>query len=156
MGCQLRTNVPLVLDKLKPSVPDLKELKRREMASRYQQKRNFDKHHRVRSYRFLNPGDRVWVSDLKVSGRVIRSVSPRYFLVVTQYGQYRCHLSLLVPNNQGEENRCESPELYVPEQSQAPTQERCLPSTNTQLSLSSGSYVTRSGRISKEPVRFGD
>ena len=29
MGRQLRTNVPLVLDKLKPSVPDLKELKRR-------------------------------------------------------------------------------------------------------------------------------
>ena len=154
MGRQLRTNVPLVLDKLKLSVPDLKELKRRETASRYQQKRNFDKHHRVRSYRFLNPGDRVWVSDLKVSGSVIRSVSPRSFLVVTQYGQLRCHLSLLVPNNQGEENRCESPKLYAPEQSQAA--DTCLPSTNTQLSLSSGSYVTRSGRISKEPVRFED
>ena len=50
------------------------------------QKRNFDDHHGVRNSSQLNPGDRVWIQDQRVSAQVNAEVAPRSYEVSTSNG----------------------------------------------------------------------
>ena len=102
MGRKLRGLVPISTNQLKPSLPDTEKLQKKEEMRRIRQKRNFDESHRVTSLEELSIGSRVWVSDLRKQGRVLRKhETPRSYIVQTldnrMYRRNRKFLHLL-PN----------------------------------------------------------
>ena len=48
MGLKIRTTLPIVGDQLKPRMPNVNKLRKKEERIRDRMKRNFDKHHNAR------------------------------------------------------------------------------------------------------------
>ena len=44
----------------------------------------------------LHPGDTVWISDRRTTGRVVKEIAPRSFVVETQDGNFRRNRRALV------------------------------------------------------------
>ena len=85
MRRKIRTTLPIVGDQLKPRMPNVNKLRKKEERIRDRMKRNFDKHHNARILKTLSPGDTVWIPDLErdASGTVVRQeTSPRSYIVL--------------------------------------------------------------------------
>ena len=74
-------------------------LKEKEEASRMNQKRNFDKRHKVHEMKTLSSGTTVFITDMKCRGKVIqRANTPRSYMVDTPTAvvrRNRSHLRII-------------------------------------------------------------
>ena len=86
---RLRTTVPIVSEKLKPSLPNYPSVQAKEKESRKKQKDNFDIQHRAQSLELLLPGDHVWIMDHYCDGTVVEQTAPRSYQISTPSGPLR-------------------------------------------------------------------
>ncbi|KAK7884427.1 hypothetical protein WMY93_027550 [Mugilogobius chulae] len=97
MGRKLRTTVPILPSCLKPGWTDITMLREKERRERKKQWRWFNNRHRAHDLTRLNPGDQVWITDMKEEGTVSgRADTPRSYLVQTPKGLLRRNRSHLV------------------------------------------------------------
>ncbi|UYV65687.1 K02A2.6-like, partial [Cordylochernes scorpioides] len=88
MGRRLRTSVPGIESSLMSRYLDTKALQEREKRRMINQKRLYDKRHDVHSLPQLQQGDRVWIRDQRVEGKVLhKSKEPRSYWVQTPQGK---------------------------------------------------------------------
>lgn len=98
MNRRLRTDLPMVSTQLKPSVPNMVNVRAKETAARQRREENFDRLHRAKSLDPLQPGDSVWVTDRQEGGVVEEQSAPRSYNVSTPSGTFRRnrqHLNVL-------------------------------------------------------------
>ena len=142
MGRTLRNLVPVLPRQLNPKLPSSTVLKRKEKEIKDKQKKNFDRHHRATNLKPLQPGDTVWIQGSDSEGRVMEQSNPRSYIVETPDGssirRNRRHL-VPMPNS---------------ETSESQTDESTNNSENENQSTNDSAIKTRSGRISKPPVRY--
>lgn len=129
MGRRIRTPVPVSLEQLRPQWPDLKRFREKDAAMKAQQKHTFNQRHRTRTLPPLQPGQQVWIRPTRTTGTVVGpATTPRSYEVETQDGgrlrRNRSHLR-------------EVPQFPAP-----------------QDNTTQNGTVTRSGRLSKAPVRL--
>ena len=86
MNRKLRTTVPMAPPQMLPSIPNYEILRKKEEVSREHQKMNFDKHHKAKSLKQLEPSQRVWISDMGIQGTVKEQIAPRSYLITTTQG----------------------------------------------------------------------
>ena len=79
MGRSIRTNVPMSLKMIKPTVPDFAILRKREQKANDKQKNNFDRRHKAHSLTSLNHGDRLWLPSKQMSATVQADVGVRSY-----------------------------------------------------------------------------
>ena len=156
MNRKLRTTVPILQRDLKPKVPDYSKLKSLEKQRRTKQKRNFDSHHAARSLLPLKEGVIVWIPDHNCSGKVIKQLGTRSYLVKTPFGELRRNRRHLIasPNEQfdTDENMDSLPDL--PSSSTATAHAPELPLPPPLPPPHDGTVYTRSGRASRPPKRY--
>lgn len=114
MGRKLRTTVPVLPSCLNPGWTDIAKLREREQRERGKQWRKFNSRHRARDLARLNPGDHVWITDMKEKGTVsARAETPWSYLVQTPRGLLRHNRSHLitVPESRAESADPPSPAL---------------------------------------------
>ena len=132
---------------LKPTVPDLVILRKREQKANEQQKANFDHRHKARSLIPLNQGDRVWLPNEQLSATVQASVRMRSYELSTNSGNIirrnRCQLRKL-PESEEQPNDIVNDESSSVTADVTPHSAEPLPVT------------TSSGRVVKPPQRFQD
>ena len=88
LGRKLLSTRPILPNQLKPSWKTLRGFRAKDKHIRAQQKRNFDKRHRVRDIPFLHPNTYAWIDTL-ASGRPPGVVqhshhTPRSYIVKTE------------------------------------------------------------------------
>ena len=82
MGRSLKTRVPCHPKVLTPKVPNAELVRERERVYRKEMATNYDRRHRTGEAEQLEPGDRVWIPDLKRNGQIIKKhFAPRSFLI---------------------------------------------------------------------------
>ena len=89
MSRKLRTTVPIIEQERVPKVPEQAVVKEMESQVKGLQKINFDHRHRAVELPELNPGDKVWITDRKIEGNVVKRVAPRSYIINTTIGEYR-------------------------------------------------------------------
>lgn len=90
MGRKLRTTVPVLPSCLQPGWTDVTKLREKEQREREKQWKRFNTRHRARDLGVLNPGDHVWVRDVREKGTVTsRAEIPRSYLIKTPRGTLR-------------------------------------------------------------------
>nr|XP_022912555.1 uncharacterized protein K02A2.6-like isoform X1 [Onthophagus taurus]XP_022912556.1 uncharacterized protein K02A2.6-like isoform X1 [Onthophagus taurus]XP_022912557.1 uncharacterized protein K02A2.6-like isoform X1 [Onthophagus taurus] len=84
-GRSLRDPLPRIEAKLKPKLPNHAIIRQKLKTEKEEQKRNYDKRHRVRENTNLEPGDRVWIINKKRDG-IIKEIAdePRSYIVQTE------------------------------------------------------------------------
>ena len=98
MGRQLKTTVPVLPSTLLPSTPDYSVVMAKEAASKEQQRHHYNTRHGTKDLPPLQPGDSVWVRDMKRPGEVIgKHRQPRSYDIATQHGSIRRNRSALIP-----------------------------------------------------------
>ena len=146
MGRNLRTSIPILPRQLTPKLPNSSLVKEKEKEIKERQKGNFDRRHRATNLRPLQPGDTVWIQGSNSEGRVVEQSNTRSYVVETPEGESvrrnRRHLRP-IPNSDRSET----------------TDDRADINTNsggeTSEQFPDNSIIkTRSGRISKPPVRY--
>ena len=172
MNRKLRTTVPIVRNQLRPSVPDIQFLQKKEREIKDQQKAEFDKRHCAKPGGTLHPGDLVWIPDNKCNGSVTQNCGNRSYVVATSRGQYlrrnRRHLiriqdsdhevneDILPPVIEGQEGERETseeqPRGHEMETSEDATNENSNATNNRPVPHNA--VLTRSGRISVPPLRL--
>ncbi|KAK3760432.1 hypothetical protein RRG08_023727 [Elysia crispata] len=95
MGRRLKTKLPFV-QKAQPQKPDFPLLIQKEFRYRKNQRQNYNRRHAVREAPELQPGDPVFVKDLRRSGSVNKYHNPRSYIVHTEQGTIRSNRSHLV------------------------------------------------------------
>ncbi|XP_072140786.1 uncharacterized protein [Dermacentor andersoni] len=85
LGCSLRTRLPkTTVDCLDPKWPAPDDVKCQDEEVRGRQKKDFDRRHAVTVLPPLQPGDTVWVRDIKDTASVLSPASkPRSYVVET-------------------------------------------------------------------------
>ncbi|BES87348.1 Hypothetical protein NTJ_00154 [Nesidiocoris tenuis] len=88
MGRKLRTTVPVVVDRLVPSLPNQEELAQKERQHRTGMKEKFDRRHgATHEFPALENGQDVWIKNMRCRGKVKEKANqPRSYLVVTETG----------------------------------------------------------------------
>lgn len=146
MGRNLRNSIPVLPNQLNPKLPKTTQLKKKEKERREKQKTNFDRHHRATNLKPLQPGDMVWIQGSTSEGRVVQQSNPRSYIVETPDGtsvrRNRRHLRPM-PNTETSEDPTDSNEQSENAQSE-----------NENRSTDSSVIKTRSGRVSKPPIRY--
>ena len=99
MGRKLRSTVPQLQTHFSPQLPTQTELREKDKSLKHSQKKNFDRHHRVRSLTPLKTGEKVWICDRKETGTVISKESRRSYKVEAMGGRYRRNRKHLIPMN---------------------------------------------------------
>ena len=100
MGRKVRTTLPQTQSQLIPKWPFLEEFKQKDTRFKNQQKRNYDKRHRVQEYPSLPSDTQVFVkTDKRVTSGTISSPSgsPRSYVVDTPTGSVRRNRQHLIP-----------------------------------------------------------
>lgn len=104
MGRRIRTSVPMKSLFLEPKTPDKNQLRAKEEQRILNQKRNYDRHHRARDLEEIRPETKVWITDLRRFGTIIKKCNePRSYMVETMKRQIRRNRVHLIPFR-GEEN----------------------------------------------------
>ena len=160
MGRKLRTTLPVVPDKLKPVWPDLTEIERKEREYKQKQAGDFNKHHNAKPLSQLTPGEKVWLSDKRTPGTVVRKADePRSYIVQTDKSILRRNRRHLVPDPQHESNatsdQTSNQEVFIPDTKISDQENQ--PDLTTELPTSpvdSQQYSTRSGRLIVKPNRL--
>ena len=102
MSRKLRTNLPTTRDSLRPAVPDLSLVRRREEQMRQQAEQNYNRRHGARDLEPLSPGQTVWIPDRQEESEVLQEAGTRSYEVQTSDGGvYRRNRRALVdiPNS---------------------------------------------------------
>ena len=103
MGRRLRTTLPTLQSSLEPQLYDKDVIKQNDDKAKFNNKKNFDRHHGAVSLPELQPGDHVLQkldheSRWSNPARVVSQVAPRSYLIETpvgtQYRRNRRHLRL--------------------------------------------------------------
>ena len=91
MGRRLKSRVPCHPDELKPRTPDADLVRKKEKEYRKQMQVNYDRRHKAtKEADELSPGDRAWLPDLRVEGKVVgRAPGPRSYIISTPTGLVR-------------------------------------------------------------------
>ena len=181
MGRKLRTQLPILPDKLNPTVPE--SIGDKEDHYRQKQELNFNKRHKTQELPSLQPGDKVWLRDQKRHGHVVEKTQhPRSYLVRTSAGTtVRRNRSAIVHTGKGqlpdgEPRKPSTPKKTVTseyEQRQTPTAVRNPPQSTPadlmqvpqstpvvvptpQSTLQGITRSTRSRAAIQQPSRFRD
>lgn len=90
MNRKLRSSVPIIESKLLPRKQNMNELCKTEQIRIEKAAKNFNKHHGVYLRENFEPGDVVWVRDLKRWGKIQRLAdTPRSYIVTTDNMEIR-------------------------------------------------------------------
>lgn len=77
MGRKFCTTIPIISSQLRPKLPQIQKLRKKEKEIKDRQKKNFDNSHKARSLSPLQEGDKVWLPN-GTSGTVSeQTTSPR-------------------------------------------------------------------------------
>ena len=101
MGRKLRSSLPQTTASLVPEWSYLKEFREANQKFKEQQKRDYDRRHRVRSLPEIPDNTDVWITtdDLNIPGRTVRLAdTPRSYLVQTPTGELRRNRSQINVN----------------------------------------------------------
>lgn len=86
---KIRSHLPILPKLLKETV-DSSSVFKREDKYREKMARNYNKRHRVKELPELQVGDSVWVTDLKLYGKIVQKLNePRSYLIDTNSGFFR-------------------------------------------------------------------
>ena len=117
MGRKIRTDLPQPQQNLLPNWPHLKNFKEKHQMFKAEQKRNYDRRHRVRSLPILPEDQPVWVNmeGRQIPGTVSRQAdTPRSYLVETPSGQVRRNRSHLRGRSESSANQTETQPVQIP------------------------------------------
>ena len=91
MGRRLKSRVPCHPDELKPLTLNADLGQKKEKEYRKQMQVNYDRRHKAtKEADELSPGDRAWLLDLRVEGKVVgRAPGPRSYIISTATGLVR-------------------------------------------------------------------
>ena len=64
-------------------VPDVVSVRESQKASKVTMKKDYDRRHAAPELSELQPGDAVWISEFKETGRILDEVQPRSYVVQT-------------------------------------------------------------------------
>lgn len=151
--------MPINPKQLKPKLPNVKLIQKRELNNKKKQKQNFDRRHRARNLRQLKPGNNVWLKDQKCPGVVKTCLDlPRSYVIKTQEGDVRRNRSHVVDKQQSTETEtgqhAESERVNEDGMCENKNMNE-IESRSIENENSNGSgYVTRSGRLSKAPIKL--
>ncbi|KAL5488977.1 hypothetical protein EMCRGX_G018012 [Ephydatia muelleri] len=119
MSRKLRTMVPIIEQERVPKVPEQAVVKEMESQVKGLQKINFDHRHRAVELPELNPGDKVWITDRKIEGNVVKRVAPRSYIINTTIGEYRRNRRFLtLLKRQNKDRTYSSQSLNISEESE--------------------------------------
>lgn len=156
MGRRLRTRVPMVPQLRDPVKCSLFHVKAKDCAEKKRQARYFDKRHRARPLKKLDPGDAVWVTDMQTRAMVVAAAAtPRSYVVRTDEGiTLRRNRRMLnrLQKRVKPEGSYEFPDSDDPAE---PRGDNTAPSLAATQAPSATGYATRAGRLVKRPVRWG-
>ena len=111
MGLKICTDLPQPQQNLLPNWPHLKNFKEKHQMFKAEQKRNYDRRHRVRSLPILPEDQPVWVNmeGRQIPGTVSRQAdTPQSYLVETSSGQVRRNRSHLRGRSESSANQTET------------------------------------------------
>ena len=143
-------------------VPDVVSVRESEKASKVTMKKDYDCRHAARDLSELQPGDAVWISEFKETGRVLEEVQPRSDVVQTptrDIQRNRRQMSLTerppIPSELPEPKGKDATEVY-------PTREEYTPETPPKVTEAASDVseqkpadiLLRSGIFSRPPQRF--
>uniref|UniRef100_A0A669BXN3 Gypsy retrotransposon integrase-like protein 1 n=1 Tax=Oreochromis niloticus TaxID=8128 RepID=A0A669BXN3_ORENI len=132
MGRRIRTTVPVIPSQLNPRGTNTDKLKAIEQSYRQKQRQNYNRRHRAHDMLQLNPGDKVWVSDMDTRGTVVSMAgSPRSYIVETAKGTLRRNRYHLTRTPGAPEISVDPPETS-PENSVPAAQSVSVPDTISQ------------------------
>lgn len=120
---QIKTTLPSMQD-FYPAIPARKKYQTFMEQKRNRAKYNYDSKHRVKPLDPLQPEDKVWITDTKEYGKVIKQeTGPRQYLIQNQRGYHivRNRRYLVYANSQKEE---ESPTSKEGTDTKIPTKEK--------------------------------
>ena len=91
MGRRLKSRVPCHPDELKPRTQDANLVRKKEKEYRKQMQVNYDQRHKAtKEADELSPGDRAWLPDLRVEGKVVgQAPGPRSYIISIPTGLVR-------------------------------------------------------------------
>ncbi|XP_046855956.1 uncharacterized protein K02A2.6-like [Xenia sp. Carnegie-2017] len=109
MGRKLRSNLPVISEKLTQKLADTAKLRRDEESYKRRQAENFNCRHRASVLPDLSPDEKVWVKDIKSPAVVVgKTDKPRSYIVRTEQSVLRRNRKHLIPDP---ENLRENSEL---------------------------------------------
>ncbi|XP_046860168.1 uncharacterized protein LOC124453393 [Xenia sp. Carnegie-2017] len=109
MWRKLRSNLPVISEKLTPKLADTAKLRRDEESYKRRQAENFNCRHRASVLPDLSPDEKVWVKDIKSPAVVVgKTDEPRSYIVRTEQSVLRRNRKHLIPDP---ENLRENSEL---------------------------------------------
>ncbi|XP_075531723.1 uncharacterized protein LOC142564561 [Dermacentor variabilis] len=157
LGRSLRTRLPKTVDRLEPKWPAPDDVKCQDEKVRGRQKKDFDRRHAATVLPPLQPGDTVWVRDIKDTASVLSPASkPRSYVVETPNAvlvRNRIHLvpySDTTMSQLNEPARSENRE----EHEEQTTATDATATATPQVSKDGRVRVTRFGRRVKTPRRL--
>lgn len=149
MGRNLRTTLPVTPDQLKPLWPNLADLQVKEEEYKMKQSQNFNSYHRAKYLPELLPGTKVWLTDQRKAGTVVKKADePRPYVVKTESspGGIRRNRRHLVANpNHKSNNDYQPPSLDV---------ECAAPDASPSCATGFSPITTRSGCVVVQPNRL--
>ncbi|GBM82649.1 hypothetical protein AVEN_200555-1 [Araneus ventricosus] len=87
MGGKLKTNLPMSKKSHMPEITESEDMKRKELKYGVNQKKYYDKHHRVKDVGEFEPGKVVWIAVQRSYGRIkTKYAVPRSYFVKTPVG----------------------------------------------------------------------
>lgn len=166
---RIQTTLPIAKSQLIPKMQDKSQLERKEEERIQKQTTNYNKRHGARNLSDLNPGDTVWVTDRRSTGRITHKTDhPRSYIVQTGKKNFRRNRKHLIPSRDFQPETDElddldpkknTPGVPNPVGSHSPSSQVVSTDKGKYAShLSSGTppapYVTRSGRVVRAPERL--
>ena len=125
-------------------------MREKERMLKKRDKKNFDNRHKARELQPLQPGDTVWIPENKSNGIVVEQSNTRSYTVRTQDGTIRRNRRDLIVMPESRESDS-TEEQSTERDGQEPTQTQRDPDAAI---TENGTQKTRSGRVSKPPVRL--
>ena len=91
MGRKLRSTLPLALEKLKPGLVNVEQLKKNEQTYKCQQTQNYSKRNRSIRLSDLSPAETVWLPEMSSPAVVVSKspAEPRSYIVKKERGTVR-------------------------------------------------------------------
>ncbi|KAF4526512.1 hypothetical protein B566_EDAN014464 [Ephemera danica] len=112
MSRNLRSTVPVPPHKLVPAVLPTAEIRAKDELKKAAQKVHHDARYKAKTSAALEPGQRVWIRDIRREGVVVRkSGEPRSYIIKTALGNLRrnvVHLTKLPESSESSESEDES------------------------------------------------
>ncbi|GBM58805.1 hypothetical protein AVEN_179348-1 [Araneus ventricosus] len=170
MGRRINTTLPVAKTQLQPYSVNKKVLVAKEERRIEGQQTNYDKHHGVRNLDELDPGQNVWITDRRVTEKVLQKTPyPRSYLVQSGRRVYRRNRKHLIPSPDfhpepepeddsdvtGYQHSPADADPGCPPLMSSPQSPKTYPErASSSTEASPDPYVTRSGRTVRPPERL--